>query len=100
MNTQPSNVIMLMPNPRELDRNSPVFIYEWVELNSERHQSLDDDPKLTYKWFQMLTKEPAYIRLDFFGRAWCINSDGKWTPYHFDKNGKNYGIKVSKKAAN
>lgn len=96
MNIQMTN----LPSPKELDRNSPVKIDEWVELGSERHYEVDDNPALTKKWFLMLSKEPVYIHLDNLGRCFCFNAEGQWTPYHCERGNRKYGIRVSKKAAN
>jgi hypothetical protein len=90
----------MLPNPKELDAQSPIKIDEWLELGSEKHLQIDDDPSLTKKWFMLLTKNPAYILLDNLGRSWCKNDNGKFCPYHIENGDKKYGIRFSQKASN
>ncbi len=88
-----------IPNPTELDNQSNVKIHRWVDLDSEEIRMLDDNIDLTKKWYKMLFGD--YMFADSLGRLWCRGeTSDKWFPYHFENSGKNYGIRVSKKAAN
>lgn len=86
--------------PDMLDEQSPVSIDEWVDLNSNRHLSVDDNPKLTKQWLAMLTESGAFQR-DLLGRVWGFSPDKNYYyPYHVEHLGKKYGIRVSREGAN
>jgi hypothetical protein len=90
-----------IPSPKELDKQSAIYLDGWVDLDSERWRQVDEDPALTKKWIAMLTKGPdAYLKLDSDGRIWGKARDGHWYPYHIECLNRKYGIRIPKKAAN
>jgi hypothetical protein len=91
---------MKMPSPQTLDQQSVVYLSGYVDLGSERHHQLDENPALTKKWIAMLMKEPAYLHTDTLGRLWGQGKDDRWFPLHIECLGKCYGIRLPKLAAN
>lgn len=89
---------MRLPHPRELDKQCRVSIHKWVDLYSLECKELDDDYKLTVKWFTMLQGD--ILHTDLFGRLWGRGNEGLWYPYHIESYGKTYGLRISAKAAN
>lgn len=90
-----------IPSPKELDEQSTIYLDGWVDLDSEKWRSVDEDPALTKKWIAMLTKGPdAYLKLDSDGRLWARARDQRWYPFHIERLRRKYGIRIAKKAAN
>jgi hypothetical protein len=86
--------------PEQLDTQSPVKIDEWLDIDTDKCKGVDDNRPLTKKWLNMLLEDNT-LQLDSLGRVWDRSEDtGKWYPYHLESQGKLYGIKVMKKAAN
>jgi len=92
------NYIDIKPNM--LDEQSPVSIDEWVDVDSEKHIAVDDNPGLTKKWLRML-RTSGSLQLDSLGRVWGFSPNKNYYyPYHVEHGGKLYGIRVSSKGAN
>ena len=87
-----------LPHPKQLDLQCRVSIERWIDLYSQECKELDDDHKLTVKWFKMLHGEALFT--DLFGRIFGQGKDGIWYPYHIEVRNKCYGLKISAKAAN
>lgn len=86
--------------PTQLDEQSSVKIDEWLDIDSDKCKSVDDNRPLTKKWLSMLMEDNT-LQLDSLGRVWGRSEDtGKWFPYHLESGGKLYGIRVAKKADN
>lgn len=90
----------MIPSPEELDKQSEVQLDGWVEVDSERWREVDDDPGLTKKWLRMGLSEPPFFFTDSLGRVWGKGKGDKWYPFHLTYGKKNYGIRVSTRAAN
>lgn len=91
----------MIPSPKELDAQSRVKIDKWIDLDSEECRELDENYKETKRWYRLLSVEPAYLQTDSDGRIWGRSEkEGVWFPFHFDRYGKNYGYRLSKRAAN
>lgn len=89
-----------IPNPSQLDEQSSVKIDEWLDIDSDKCKSVDDNRPLTKKWLHMLMKDYS-LQTDSLGRVWGRNEDtGKWYPYHLENGNKLYGIRIAKQAAN
>ena len=88
------------PTPRELDAQSPIKIDRWVEVDSQEHKNLEENPGMARKMINLGLKEPAYLFTDTLGRVWGKGENGKYYPFHF-KSGKTLiGYRLSERAAN
>jgi hypothetical protein len=81
----------------ELDKQSPVKIDKWLDLNSEECKQKDPDPLLTKKWLK-IGAEAGFLFVDSLGRIWGRGKDNIFYPYHFDIGNKNYGFRLANMA--
>ena len=90
-----------MLSAKELDEQCQINLESWIELDSQRWRDLDDDPSFTKRVLKVALEEPAFLYFDIQGRLWGKGNEGNYFPFHIEtSNGKKYGIRVSKKAAN
>jgi hypothetical protein len=93
-------------SPKDLDKQSEISIHRWVEIGSEEHRLLDDDPVFTNKILRMGLRdspnEAAFLCYDSNGRIWSANpnDNGKYYPFHFESGSRCYGYRNSKFASN
>ena len=95
-------------SPAELDKQSPVRISRWLDIDSSELKEIDDDRKFTKKIILMGFEEqpgsPAWMYTDAQGRIFGWNPknpDAPHYPLHFTApSGELIGYKISKKAAN
>lgn len=85
--------------PEELDKQSPIKIDRWLDLDSEECRDKDADISLTKKWFKIGVEE-GFLLTDALGRIWGRGDKGYFFPYHFNVGKKLYGYRVSAVAAN
>jgi hypothetical protein len=84
-----------MLKPSELDKQSPVSLDGWVDIDSERFKEVDDNPSFTKKIIRL-----GIVNPDSLGRLWGKNKDDVYYPLHLEYGKKKYGIRIAKKAAN
>ena len=89
-------------SPSELDRQSPVKIVRWIDVDSEEAKANDDNRALTKQMLKMGFQEPAFMFVDTLGRIWGKGKEGSFYPFHFELGPTRllYGFKISAKAAN
>ena len=86
--------------PKELDKQSPVFIDEWLDIDSNKCKMLDDDRAFTKKCI-LIGMESGFMSTDSDGRYWGFDAKkNTYYPLHFNVGNKLYGYKQSKKASN
>jgi hypothetical protein len=86
-------------NPKELDKQSPIKIDQWLDIDSEDCKDRDPDHSLTKKWFK-IGVEDNFLYVDSLGRIWGMGEKGYFYPYHFNVGKKLYGYRMSVMAAN
>lgn len=86
-------------SPKDLDKQSPVKIDRWLDLNSEECYAKDPDIALTKKWLKIGAEE-GFLMVDSNGRIWGKGKSNNFFPYHFNVGSTNYGFRLSMKAAN
>ncbi len=88
--------------PNELDKQSPIIIDKWVDIDSSECKDLDDNPSFTKKIICLGFQEPAFLFTDSKGRVWGKpKHDGEqYFPLHMEIGKKKIGYRISKKAAN
>lgn len=86
--------------PSELDKQCPIQIERWIEIDSEEWRDMDNMPDFTKKILRY-GFEDNWLYTDDLGRIWGKPKDGgpHW-PLHFDYGTKKYGYRISKKAVN
>jgi hypothetical protein len=86
--------------PEELDRQSPIKIDKWLDIDSEECKDKDPDHALTKKWLKMCAKD-NFLQVDKHGRVWGKGPNQEsYFPYHFDYGKKKYGFRLALAAAN
>jgi hypothetical protein len=86
-------------SPEELEKQSPIKIDEWVDIDSPKALELDPDHKLTKKWLK-IGFEDKFLFTDSRGQIWGRGNDGRFFPYHFNVGKKLYGFRLSTLASN
>ena len=86
-------------SPEELDKQSPVKIDKWLDIDSEECRDKDPDIALTKKWLR-IGAEDGFLMVDSLGRIWGRGEKGYFFPYHFDYGKKNYGFRLAVTASN
>lgn len=87
-------------NPAEFDKQSPIKIKRWVDIDSEEAKALDNDRALTKKMLKIGFEE-KFMTLDSLGRIWGINKENNiYYPFHFENGNDLIGYRIAKKAAN
>jgi hypothetical protein len=81
----------------ELDKQSPVRIDLWLDIESEECKDKDPDIVLTKKWMK-IGFEDKFLFTDSLGRVWGRGNEGRFYPYHFNIGKRLYGIRIAKKA--
>lgn len=89
---------MLNLSIKNLDQQSSVVIYKWIDLDSEEYKIIDDNPAFTKKCIKIGFEE-NFIIPDSLGRLWCKGSSC-YHPFHLEYGKLYYGLKISAKAAN
>lgn len=87
-----------MLSPSELDKQSPISISRWIDIESQEAKDMDPDIKLTKKWFKLLSSSNDLVA-DSNGRIWG-KGENSWYPYHFNIGKVNYGYRLSRIASN
>lgn len=90
----------MFPSPKELDAQSKIQIFKWIEFESEECKGIDDNYALTKKMIKLGFQEPAYFFTDSLGRIFGRGIDNYFYPFHFEYKGKLIGYRLSKKAVN
>jgi len=88
-----------MKTPKDLDKQSSVYLDEWVDIDSDKWKKLDDN-KIFSKKILRLGFEGGTLFTDNLGRVWGNAKDGSFYPLHFEVGEKKYGYRLSKKAMN
>ncbi len=95
--------------PDLLDRQSPVKVNRWIDIDSDECKELDQDRKFTKKILLMGFQDngpddPAWMYVDGLGRVWGKdprNPSSQHYPLHFETaRGELIGYRIVKKAAN
>jgi hypothetical protein len=97
--TSPVEMKVLPLPPAELDKQSPVKVDEWLDIESEKCKDKDPDLSLTKKWMKM-GFESGFLFLDSLGRVWGVGNRKVFYPFHFNIGKVIYGFRIAKKAAN
>lgn len=83
-----------VPDPQQLDAQSPVHIDEWVQVGSPLFKKLIGD-QFSFDYFTKVGfRDPPFLFLDELGRVWGKSED-KWFPFHDRVHGKNYGYRYA-----
>ncbi len=86
--------------PAELDKQSPVKIDRWVDIDSEEAKTLDEDRALTKKMVR-IGFEDKWMITDNLGRIWGFNAEKNlFFPFHFENGKELIGYRMAKVAAN
>ena len=85
--------------PADLDKQSPIKIDKWLDIDSEECKEKDPDRALSKKWMK-ICMEDGFLFTDSLGRVWGRGETGVCFPYHFNVGKRLYGFRVSAKAAN
>lgn len=93
---------VIVPSPKELDAQSATHIDEWVDVGSPKFQEVVGDKDCFNYFLKVGFRQPnPFFHLDTLGRIWGKpDGSGSWFPYHDRVGGKNYGYRMSRKAAN
>lgn len=87
--------------PVDLDRQSPVKIDRWLDVDSEEFKRIDPDTWVTK---QLLRRGLACDALmtDSDGRVWSnpIDPNDKRFPLNFTEGGITYGYRIPERAHN
>ena len=89
-------------NPIDLDKQSPIKIDRWIDVDSEEWREKDDTPAFTKKCLRYGLEENGFFILDSLGRVWAKPNGTSpfYIPFHFNLRGKTYGYRLTTKAAN
>lgn len=86
--------------PIDFEKQSPVLITRWLDVDSEEAKCLDENRALTKKMLK-LGFEEKFMILDSLGRIWGLNKEtGVYFPFHFENGKELIGYRISKNAAN
>lgn len=87
-------------NPAELDKQSPVNIDRWIDIDSEEAKLKDEDRALTKKMIR-IGFEDGWMHTDNDGRIWGYDKGRNiYYPFHFEDGKKLLGYRMAKKAVN
>lgn len=87
-------------SPAELDKQSPVHIDRWIDLDSQESKDLDPDRALTKKMVR-IGFEDKWMITDTLGRIWGFNKEKNiFFPFHFENGKELIGYRIAKNAAN
>lgn len=89
-----------MLTPAEFDKQSPVKIDRWIDIDSSEAKELDEDRVLTKKMVR-IGFEDGWMHLDSLGRIWGKgNTKDTYFPFHFENGKELIGYRMTKKAVN
>ena len=91
---------MNLPDPKELDNQSPIHVDKWIDVDSSECRELDDNYSFTKKIVKLGFQEPAYLAVDKLGRIWGRGENNKFYPFHMNRGKNIIGYRISKRAAN
>jgi len=87
-------------SPSELDKQSPIKIDKWLNIDSEECREKDPDHSLTKKWLR-IGLEDKFLFTDSQGRLWGRGKQSnQYFPYHFNVGEKLYGFRLAATAVN
>ena len=87
-------------SPSELDKQSPVCIDRWIDVDSEEAKLKDEDRSLTKKMMR-IGFEDGWMHTDNDGRIWGFDKERNiYYPFHFEDGKQLVGYRIAKKAAN
>lgn len=89
-----------MLSPQQLDAQCVIKISEWIDVGSQRCKDLDKEPHLTAYMMRVGFQSPPFLFTDTSGRIFGRGNEGRYYPFHISVGNKNYGFRVSARAAN
>ena len=86
--------------PADFDKQSPVKIDRWIDIDSEEAKAKDPDRAFAKKLLR-IGFEDGWLQTDSDGRVWGFDPKRNiYYPTHFEDGKKLLGYRIAKKAAN